>query len=254
MTSKDFIMRLKCTAQFKTYYVKGGFGILLDENGKARVIKQYKYNKDRADKINALSDDYFGFDCCGLIKGILWGFIGDENQIYGGARYESGNVNDVNEKGLFQECFDISDDLSNIEAGEFLYMPGHCGIYIGNDAVIESTPSGSCGVQITNINRVKWKAHGKLKYIQYSANEEVIAGKPKPTAPAIYLKQGSRGVRVLQLQECLNYFFGEKTLETDGVFGPLTKDALCQFQRNMHLVIDGVYGPHTQKKLREVLK
>ena len=54
-------------------------------------------------------------------------------------------------------------------------MPGHCGIYVGNNKVIECTPSGKCGVQITDITRVKWTKCGKLPFIQY---EETPASKP----------------------------------------------------------------------------
>ena len=248
MTSKEFIERLKSVAALRTYYVKGGFGIVLNETGKERVIKSYKYNRDRADKIRALPDDTFGFDCCGLIKGVIWGFWGNELLVYGGASYKSNGLDDLGEKGLFQKCTNINDDMSNIRAGEFLYMPGHCGIYIGDGKVIESTPSGKCGVQITDLSRCKWKAHGLLPFIDYEkANSNII----KPVIPSFYLKVGSRGMNVYNLQKCLN-FLGAN-LVTDGAFGPKTKQALKDFQKKYKLVVDGIYGPKSQKKLREVI-
>ena len=185
MTRTDFVKRLIDVANSKTYYVKGGFGIVLNDTGKERVIKSYKYNKDRADKIRALDDDTFGFDCCGLIKGVIWGFVSDPMQVYGGATYKSNGLDDLGEKGLLNICTNLKDITSyyDVEAGDFLYMPGHCGIYIGNGNVVESTPSGKCGVQITDFNRVKWKASGKLPFIKEENNSLI-----KPVIPSFYLK------------------------------------------------------------------
>lgn len=45
--------------------------------------------------INAASADTFGFDCVCLIKGVLWGWHGDKNAVYGGATYTSNGVPDI---------------------------------------------------------------------------------------------------------------------------------------------------------------
>ena len=248
MTNKEFVQKLVNVSNMKTYYIKGGFGLVLNASGKKRAIKQYKYNEDKADKINALDPATFGFDCCGLIKGIVWGFEGNLKKTYGGADYKCNGLDDVNEKGLFNICKNISDDMTNIKIGEFLYMPGHCGIYIGNNNVVESTPSGSCGVQVTDFKRVKWKAHGELPFINYINGEK---DKIKPVIPTQFLRLGSRGMNVYNLQKCLN-FLGA-SLDTDGCFGPLTKQAVMDFQKQYGLVVDGLYGPKTQKKLKEVI-
>lgn len=247
MTNKEFVQKLVNVSNMKTYYIKGGFGLVLNASGKKRAISSYKYNEDRADKINALDPATFGFDCCGLIKGVVWGFDGNLKKTYGGAEYKANGLDDVNEKGLFNICKNISDDMTNIRVGEFLYMPGHCGIYIGNNNVVESTPAGSCGVQVTDFRRVKWKAHGELPFISYSESSQTV----KPVIPTFYLRQGSRGMNVYNLQKCLN-FLGA-SLQTDGVFGPLTKQALKDFQKKYKLLVDGIYGPQSQRKLREVI-
>lgn len=71
------------------------------------------------------------------------------------------------------------------------------------------------------------------------------------TVPTPPLKRGSRGLKVEQLQKCLNVFgYG---LKIDGVFGEKTYKALCDLQYRNGLVIDGKYGNHTRDVLREVL-
>ena len=176
MTNKEFVLTLEDISKMKTYYIKGGFGLVLNASGKKRAINQYKYNADRADKINALDPHTFGFDCCGLVKGALWGFTGDSKKTYGGAVYKANALDDVNESGLLKLCKDVSTDMKNIAPGELLYMSGHCGVYAGDGKVIESTPSGKCGVQITAFNRVKWTKHGKLPIVIYE--EKPASNKP----------------------------------------------------------------------------
>lgn len=187
MTNKDFVLLLENISKMKTYYIKGGFGHVLKASNKKRLIEQYKYNADRAEKINALDPGTFAFDCCGLIKGALWGFTGDRVKTYGGAVYKANGLDDVNESGLLKLCNGVTTDLNKKEAGDFLYMSGHCGIYAGNNKVIECTPAGKCGVQITDFNRVKWTKCGKLPFIKY---EEAPAPAPAPVSIYHIVKRG----------------------------------------------------------------
>lgn len=180
MDNKEYVSLLTNIAKMKTYYIKGGFGHVLKASNKKRLIDQYKYNKDRADKINALDPSTFAFDCCGLVKASLWGFTGDSKKTYGGAVYKANGLDDVNESGLLKLCSDVKENFDNLIPGEFLWTNkpnGHCGIYAGNGKVIECTPAGKCGVQITDLNRVKWLKRGKLPFIIY---EEDIEVKPAP--------------------------------------------------------------------------
>lgn len=55
------------------------------------------------------------------------------------------------------------------------------------------------------------------------------------------LRQGSRGVYVLVLQDALNAL-GYSTQMLDGIFGTLTYNALRAFQRNNGLGVDGICG------------
>jgi hypothetical protein len=67
------------------------------------------------------------------------------------------------------------------------------------------------------------------------------------------LKKGSKGERVKQLQDCLNYVCNAK-LEIDGSFGPLTEKALKTFQSSMNIDIDGVYGKQSRQALLTRIK
>lgn len=250
MTNKEFVKALEKACACKTYYIKGGFGQRLTEDRKKKLIAQYKYNKDREKKIMALDQYTFAFDCCGLIKGVIWGFTGDAAKIYGGASYKTSELPDINEKAIFNICKNISDDMTNIIPGEFLYMAGHCGVYLGDGKVAESTPSGKCGAQITSVTRVKWKAHGMLPMINYEEKETKPA--LNLVVPSFYLRIGSKGMNVYNLQKCLNALGAN--LAEDGQFGPLTKKALINFQGKHGLVKDGIYGPKTQRELRGAIK
>ena len=56
------------------------------------------------------------------------------------------------------------------------------------------------------------------------------------------LKLGSKGNEVKVLQEKLN-------LKADGIFGPLTEEAVKDFQRSNGLEVDGIVGADTLSKL-----
>ena len=234
--------------ELKTLYVKGGFGIVLTDKGKKRVIDAYDYNKKKEKIILAADNDTFAFDCCGLVKGIIWGFNGDKTKVYGGAKYETNGLDDLNEKGLLNICNDLSDDFTKLCPGELLYMPGHCGIFIGDERVIESSPSGSNGVQCNNISDKKWRVHAKLPMIEYPGESQKV----NLQVPKYYLKIGNMGNEINKLQRALNKVINAD-LVVDGKFGPLTKKALIDFQYKYGLIKDGIYGPQCYNKMREVL-
>ena len=56
------------------------------------------------------------------------------------------------------------------------------------------------------------------------------------------IKLGSRGDDVKVLQQKLN-------LAVDGIFGPLTQEAVKEFQKNNGLTVDGIVGTNTWTKL-----
>ena len=61
-------------------------------------------------------------------------------------------------------------------------------------------------------------------------------------------RQGSRGIYVLIAQDALNTL-GLKTGGLDGIFGPITREAVIIFQKNNGLVQDGLIGQRTWNEL-----
>lgn len=192
MKAQDLVNRVRDVAiNYKTLYVYACFGAPLNNANKQRYTNNCDYNRQasRRNKINAASSDTFGFDCVNLIKGILWGWRGDLNHTYGGAVYASNGCPDTNANGMFWDyCHDQSNDFSNIIPGEFVWMEGHIGVYIGDGYVVECTPIWNDGVQITYLGNWggsrpgystrTWTSHGKSNLIDYS---EQPAPTPTPT-------------------------------------------------------------------------
>ena len=69
------------------------------------------------------------------------------------------------------------------------------------------------------------------------------AAKPEKARPT--LRKGSRGPSVVELQGRLNDRGADPALETDGIFGKLTKAAVMSYQSKNGLDPDGVVGPLT---------
>ena len=114
------------------------------------------------------------FDCCRLIKSVLWGFDFQKDKNHGGAVYKAGYPDYTTEQ-MITACDRVSEDMKTIEPGELLWFRGHVGIYIGNGNVVECAPSLR-GVAVTSINYQPWKKHGFIREVEYEAPEPA----PKP--------------------------------------------------------------------------
>ena len=79
----------------------------------------------------------------------------------------------------------------------------------------------------------------------------VISGTNSTNSDNGYLKRGSKGDRVRELQTKLNKV--GSNIAVDGSFGPATENAVKEFQKNYGLAVDGIVGPNTTKKLDEVI-
>lgn len=148
MTAMQLVEKVKSVANSATEYKLGTFG-----NKKTNGKRQW--------------------DCSGLLKGILWGY--PEN-----GKYASNGVLDQNADTIISNCLNVSNDFSNIEVGEIVWIKGHMGIYIGNGYVIEATPKWNNGVQITTCKNIsngqkerKWLKHGKSPYIEYQQVDNI---------------------------------------------------------------------------------
>ena len=238
-------------AGMKTLYVYGGFGLPLHERNRERALKSYAYNRSdaRRRKIEAASADTFGFDCSGLIKGLLWGWQGELNTNYGGAIYGSNGVQDQNADAIIAGCRDVSEDFANLRVGEVVWLPGHIGVYIGDGLAVESTPKWADGVQITACNCEKtgyksrvWQKHGCLPMIQYEKPVELMLPQ---------LSRGAQGNGVIGLQRILHgmgYPIGNKN-PLDGNFGPKVESAVRMFQQEHSLPVTGQVDEATWKQL-----
>lgn len=176
MNNYEFSETARMIANCKTLYCSGGIGEPLNDWGKSFLINLYQYNRDRAALINSKDADWFAFDCIGLVKSILWGFSFNHSSNYGGAIYQSNGVPDRDEQWYIENCLTVSSDFSNIPIGAYLWMRGHCGIYLGNGLAAECTPIWNDGVQITCVsnlgtkqgyNNRYWELWGKLPYVDY---------------------------------------------------------------------------------------
>ena len=254
---------LDVAQKHKTLYIMGCFGAPMTAGNKEKYTKNHDYNTKAARKkmINAASEDTFGFDCVCLIKGLLWGWNGGADKIYGGATYASNGVPDVSADQIIGKCKDVSTDFSNIQVGELLWMKGHVGIYIGVGLAVECTPAWKNCVQVTAVHNIgkksgyngrSWTKHGKLPYVTYdaSASPAVPATQAKTITGLPTLKKGSRGDTVKALQILLKgYGYALGIWGADGDFGSATENAVECFQEDNGLEVDGVVGAKTWAKL-----
>ena len=223
MTGQEFAERARSAAAASTLYVNGCFGAPLTASAKKRYTANNKYNQrpERAAKIYAATSNTFGFDCCGLVKAILWGWCADLSKVYGGAVYKANGVPDTNEAGLLQLCTMTSTDFrsTKLVPGAYLYTSGHCGIYLGAGLAAEATPLWADGVQITAVGNIQaqpgyntrsWSSWGLLPWLDYKAPElpanvkdfNVIVDNIVKTARGIY-EAGNWYIRLRDLEERL---------------------------------------------------
>ncbi len=185
MTARELVSRcVDVVEHYKTLYVMGCFGAPMTAANKKRYTQNHDYNKAaaRTRMIHAATEDTFGFDCVNLIKGVLWGWVGDLSAQYGGAKYGSNGVPDVSADGMIRLCKSVTDDFREIVSGAAVWMPGHIGLYIGDGLAVECTPKWANRVQITAVGNIgkkagyntrTWKKWGLLPYVSYEEVETV---------------------------------------------------------------------------------
>ena len=260
LKASNFLSILKSIATTqKTVYAWGMFGSTITKDTVQGKAKQYPYWYTQSKLQSVFAPLYgidppaWGFDCVGLVKAVLWGWSGDESKSYGGAVYASNGVPDISADAMIDRCKEVSSSMSNIVVGEFIWMKGHCGVYIGKGQVVESSPKWKNGVQITSLSARNWLKHGKLPYVDYVASTATKEVKDTVTIELSVLRKGSKGDEVKTLQRLLKALgykgSDNKQLSIDGDFGGNTYHALCAYQKAYGLAVDGVCGKNTWTSL-----
>lgn len=193
MTAQQLVDKAVHIAKnYKTLYVMGCFGAPLTGANVQRYCNNHSYNRQpaRSAMVRAAGNQnppVYGFDCVNLIKGILWGWSGDADKTYGGAKYATNGVPDTNADGMISRCLKVSTVFDNLDVGEALWCKGHIGLYIGNGLAVECTPNWENGVQITAVSNIgtkkgyparRWTKHGRLPYVTYAAPKVPQVKKP----------------------------------------------------------------------------
>lgn len=259
----------------KTIYGYAMYGFQITDKtiqGKAAQNLNGWYTSTKITMLKAVANQMpptWGFDCVNLIKGILWGWVGDETKEKGGAVYGSNGVPDTNADGMIARCYNVTDDFTHIDVGEALWMSGHIGIYIGDGLAVECTPKWANGVQITAVHNIKkqqgfngrmWTKHGKLPYVSYGDTDGGDIEIPDNALGTRLLKKGCQGEDVRELQRLLVQLgynlgtFGPAGDGIDGDFGKATQDAVIAFQTAAGIEIDGQFGKASLAALKEALE
>lgn len=188
ISSAEFVKRLiEIPQKYKTYYATGTFGQRATDSVINAKANQYpkQYTAAKIAKLKALPDDTRLFDCCGLIKAVLWNF---PNTVY-----TSNGVSDLSDAGLYNVCTEKTTDLKKVPVGGLLHMTGHVGIKISETQAIDCSTKWNC-VKIHDLFTRGWKEGGKLPYIQYSEATPAPAPAPSqketPTTTTYTVKSG----------------------------------------------------------------
>lgn len=172
----------------KTKYMWGTFGNRITPSLIEAKAKQYptRYSENRKVLLAACAKEtVWGFDCSGLIKGVLWGFCDNGG---GSASYCSHGVPDLTAGGIMERCKNVSSPVSEaIPAGAAVYMPGHIGVYLGGGKVAEATLSSrGDGVVISPLSAAGWQKYGLLPWVDYSGTAET-----RPETQPTKIEKGS---------------------------------------------------------------
>lgn len=174
MNNIEFVEKLKKLVNTPSHYAKGCFLQKATNNFINQKAKQYPswYTTSKIEELKALDDVTLLSDCCGMVKGILWGY---PNTIY-----TSNGVPDQDETTMFNKCNNKSSDFNKIEIGELCWMPGHVGVYAGDGLVIECTNAWEHEILYSSFIKGKsnhyrvWNKHGKLPYIDYIEEDKKL--------------------------------------------------------------------------------
>ena len=257
MTAAQFVAKAKEIEKTTTAYMWGTYGRPITQALITAKKKQYptRYTDAYVKALQALIGKGFAWDCCGLIKGILWGWDGKKD-----VPYSVNGVPDTGTDGFQKLGKNESTDWKNIPVGAILNKKGHMGIYIGDGLAIEATSAWQKKVMITYVSNIGVKAgyNGHAWESWYLLPQWIDYGDvpvPAPTPPKPVskldawiakndLKLGAKGKHVEVIQAIL-MAQGYDVREIDGDYGAVTVNAVKKFQKDHKQVDDGWIGAQT---------
>lgn len=173
-TNLDFVKYLYTILDKNTVYMWGGYGKEVTNNLINQKKRQYPshYPANKVKYLKSLvGKDYYSYDCAGLIKSYWMSDFGTKTVSYI-KKYDKDaygiTIGLASEKGPI--------DTLPETPGILLYMKGHCGVYVGNNKVIECTSNEKIskkkfgGVCISKLSDRKWITWTKCKWLDYGDN------------------------------------------------------------------------------------
>ncbi len=170
MTNFDFISFLKKALSKPVMYMWGDYGRTITESTVSAKAKQYptRYNTAYQAELRKQIGTGIGCDCTGLIKWFLWtgGDIDLAPKYNAATDYSaSGWYRVAKVRGIIALMPEIP--------GLIVSMAGHCGVYIGNGAVIECTKGKfGNGVVLTRLADRKWENWCECAFFDYQSAQE----------------------------------------------------------------------------------
>ena len=170
-TNLDFVNYLKTLLNRNTVYMWDGYGTLVTNDfikQKASIYPRY-YSKKTIKLLKTLvNKNYYSYDCAGMIKSYWMSDLGTKEVVY----------NHEYDKDSYEITIEIASDMGSLKSmpeikGLFLYMKGHCGVYIGSGQVIECTSNETIshkdggGVCVTSLKERPWSTWTKCKWLNY---------------------------------------------------------------------------------------
>lgn len=186
----DFVNYLKRLANINTVYMWGEFGRLVTKANVDAKAKQYPshYSNSKKNYLYSLAGkSYYAYDCAGLIKSYFMSDYGKSAVKYE-AKYDKDaygiTIGSAAEKGDIKLMPEV--------VGLLLYMKGHCGVYIGDNKVIECTANARIskksygGICISNLSDRPWTTWTKLKWLSYDGEVVNSVGKDNLVGDNVY--------------------------------------------------------------------
>ncbi len=185
------------------------------------------------------------FDCSGL--GMY--FLQNLEKIFPG---------DKNANGMMGECDKISSGA--LKKGDFVfrtYKSGskkgrayHIGYVVDDKLNIIEAKGRAYGVVKEGFSSKYWNRCGRPKFFKFYIENDT--GEAAHVDFDRVLKKGCRGADVLELQTLLNAAGADPLLETDGIFGPLTREGVMDFQLKAGIKVDGIANEKTTSLLERL--